>query len=174
MHPPQPGRVPGARRADAGAVRLTGRDITGLIGCAEHYGAPTDLLAAALDVRADRLRAITARWRHAGYAATGTVGPGPAWCWLTPAGMAVTGLAYPASRLALSRLAHIRAVLAVRLWLQVLPVTEDGDQGGAGDADVGVKQSPAAGVANSQPKPTPGDRVDHRTVTRARNEGEQQ
>jgi hypothetical protein len=25
--------------------------------------------------------------------------------------------------------------------------------------------------ANSQPKPTPGDRVDHRTVTRARNEG---
>ena len=66
MHPPQPGRVPGARRADAGAVRLTGRDITGLIVCAEHYGAPCDLLAAALDVRADRLRAITARWRHAG------------------------------------------------------------------------------------------------------------
>jgi hypothetical protein len=34
--------------------------------CAEHYGAPTDLLAAALNVQADRLRAITARWRHAG------------------------------------------------------------------------------------------------------------
>src|SRR5450755_3480220 len=126
MHPPQPGRVPGARRADAGAVRLTGRDITGLIVCAEQYAAPYDLLATALDVRADRLRAITARWRHAGYAATGTVGPGPAWCWLTPAGMAVTGLAYPASRPALSRLAHIRAVLAVRLWLQAGEVYQDG------------------------------------------------
>ena len=54
----------------------------------------------------------------AGYAATGTLGPGPAWCWLTPAGMAVTGLRYPASRPAVSRLAHIRAVLAVRLWLE--------------------------------------------------------
>ncbi len=110
MHPPQPGRVPGARRADAGAVRLTERDITGLIVCAEHYGAPTDLLAAALDVRADRLRGIVARWRHVGYAATGTVGPGPAWCWLTPAGMAGTGLSYPASCPALSGLAYIRAV----------------------------------------------------------------
>jgi len=29
----------------------------------------------------------------------------------------------------------------------VLPVTEHSDEGGAGDADVGVQQSPAAGVA---------------------------
>jgi hypothetical protein len=79
---------------------------------------PYDLLAAALDVRADRLRGIVARWRRAGYAATGTLGPGPAWCWLTHAGMAVTGLGFPASRPALARLAHIRAVLAIRLWLQ--------------------------------------------------------
>ena len=69
-----------ARRADAGSVRLTKRDVTGLILCAEHYGAQYDLLAAALNVRADRLRAIVARWRHAGYAVTGTLTTGPAWC----------------------------------------------------------------------------------------------
>ena len=41
-----------------------------------------------------------------------------AWCWLTRAGLAVTGLRYAPSRPALARLAHIRAVLAVRLSLQ--------------------------------------------------------
>jgi hypothetical protein len=107
-----------ARRADAGAVRLGRRDIDGLILCAEHYGAPYDLLAAALGAQPARLRAITARWRRAGFAATGRLAPGPAWCWLTPAGMTATGLGYPATRPALARLAHIRAVLAARLWLQ--------------------------------------------------------
>ena len=119
--PPAP-----ARRSDAGMVKLTGRDITGLVLCAEHFGAPYDLVAAALGVRMDRLRGIVARWRHAGYAATGTLGPGPAWCWLTGAGMTVTGLRYPASRPAVSRLAHIRAVLAVRLWLEAGEVYQEG------------------------------------------------
>ena len=49
------------------------------------------------------------------------VGPGPAWCWLTPAGMAATGHPWPARPPALARLAHIRAVLAARLWLQAAP-----------------------------------------------------
>ena len=56
--------------------------------------------------------------RFAGYAETGTLGPGPAWCWLTPAGMKATALTHPATRPALGRLARIRAVLAARLWLQ--------------------------------------------------------
>ncbi len=109
------------RRADAGTVRLGQRDIDGLILCAEHGGAPYDLLAAALGVEAARLRAITARWRRAGYAATGRLGPGPAWCWLTPAGMAAAGLGYPAARPPLSRLDHLRAVLAARLWFTASP-----------------------------------------------------
>ena len=127
MPPPQP-PVPSlaGRRADAGTVKLTGRDITGLMLCADHYAAPYDLLAAALDVRGDRLRGIVARWRHIGYAETGTLGPGPAWCWLTPAGMKATGLSYPATRPALGRIAHIRAVLAVRLWLQASEVYTNG------------------------------------------------
>jgi hypothetical protein len=47
------------------------RDIDGLVLCAEHFGAPYDLLAAALMVRPARLRGIVARWRRAGFAATG-------------------------------------------------------------------------------------------------------
>lgn len=107
-----------ARRADAGMVRLSERDIAGLVLCGDMYGAPYDLLAAALGVRDDRLRGIVARWRKAGYAATGRLGPGPAWCWLTRPGLAVTGLRYAPTRPALARLAHIRAVLAIRLSLQ--------------------------------------------------------
>ena len=85
------------------------------------YGAPYDLLAAYLGVQPDRLRGIVARWRRAGYADTGRLGPGPAWCWLTRAGLAATGLAFPATRPALGRLAHLRAVLAARLSLEASP-----------------------------------------------------
>jgi hypothetical protein len=115
-----------ARRSDAGTVRLGRRDIDGLILCAEHHGVPYDLLGAALGAQPARLRAITARWRRAGFAATGRLGPGPAWCWLTPAGMAATGLGYPATRPALARLAHHRAVLAARLWLTAAPAWTQG------------------------------------------------
>ena len=97
-----------ARRADAHAVRLSQRDIDGLLLCGEHYGAPYDLLAAALQVRPDRLAAIVA------------------WCWLTRDGMIATGLGFPATRPALARLAHIRAVLAVRIWLASGQVWRDG------------------------------------------------
>ena len=44
-----------ARRADAGVVQLSQRDIDGLLLCGEHYGAPYDLLAAALGVPPERL-----------------------------------------------------------------------------------------------------------------------
>ena len=47
-----------ARRADAGTVRLSQRDIDGLMLAGEHYGAPYDLLADALRVQPDRLPAI--------------------------------------------------------------------------------------------------------------------
>jgi hypothetical protein len=120
------GATVAARRSDAGTVRLGRRDIDGLILCAEQYGAPYDLLAAVLGAQPARLRGIVARWRRAGFAATGRLGPGPAWCWLTPAGMTAAGLGYPASRPALARLAHIRAVLAARLWFQDAPAWDQG------------------------------------------------
>jgi hypothetical protein len=115
-----------ARRSDAGAIRISQRDIDGLLLCGEHYGAPHDLLAEALLVAPGRVSDIVARWRKAGYAATYRLGPGPAWCWLTRDGMTATGLGFPATRPALGRLAHIRAVLAARLWLARGPVWEQG------------------------------------------------
>jgi hypothetical protein len=115
-----------SRRADAGSVRLGSRDVAGLLLCGDMYGAPYDLLAVFLGVRPDRLRGIVARWRNAGYAATGRLGPGPAWCWLTRGGLAVTGQRYAPSRPELGRLAHIRAVLAVRLSMEDSEAYRDG------------------------------------------------
>lgn len=109
------------RRSDAGLIRLTSRDTTGLCLTAEHYAAPYDLLAAALNTPPARLRAITARWRRAGYARTQILAPGPAWCWLTPAGITACGYPWQPRPPALARLAHIRAVLAARLWLTSAP-----------------------------------------------------
>ena len=117
----------GARRGDTRAVQLSQRDIDGLLLCGEHYGVPYDLLADALRVQSKKqLEKILARWRRAGYVATGRLGPGPGWCWLTRDGMAATGLGFPATRPALARLAHIRAVLAARLWLAAGPAWADG------------------------------------------------
>ena len=107
-----------ARRMDAGTAKITDRDITGLTLCADQYGAPHDLLAAALDVRPERLRGHHRPLAARRYADTGALGKGPAWCWLTPAGMRLLGLPYNAREPSVARLAHIRAVLAVRLWLR--------------------------------------------------------
>jgi hypothetical protein len=38
---------PETRRSDAGQVRLSGVDVSGLVLCAEHYAAQCDVLAAA-------------------------------------------------------------------------------------------------------------------------------
>jgi hypothetical protein len=122
----RPGRG-GARRGGTAAVQLTQRDIDGLLLCGEHYGVPYDLLADALRVPSKKqLEKLLARWRRTGYVATGRLGPGPGWCWLTRDGMAATGLGFPATRPALARLAHIRAVLAARLWLAAGPAWADG------------------------------------------------
>ena len=113
--------APPRRRSDAGRVRLQQRDLDGLLLAADHYAAPYDLLAQALGVTPARVRSLTARWRAAGYAATGTIGPGPAWCWLTREGMTACGHPWPARPPSLSRLAPVRAVLAARLWLESGP-----------------------------------------------------
>jgi hypothetical protein len=114
------------RRVDAGVVQLSQRDIDGLLLCGEHFGAPFDLLATALRVEPERLSALTARWRRAGFAATGRLGPGPKWCWLTRDGMTATGLGFRAGPPALGRLAHVRAILAARLWMEASPAWRGG------------------------------------------------
>jgi hypothetical protein len=142
--------IQGVTRQDAEIVRFTGRDIAGLVLCAEHYAAPYDLLAEALAVSPAGLCAIVARWRSAGCAATGALGPGPQWCWLTPAGMAACGLAYPARPPAPARLAHIRAMLAARLWLESRQAYADGRAWWRGDRTIRAAL-PADTDANAVP-----------------------
>jgi hypothetical protein len=109
---------PNRRRSDAGQIRLQARDVTGLITLAEMYAAPYDLLAARLATPEKLLRSVVGRWRAAGLAATGRLTDGPFWCWLTPAGMRHVGYQWEAARPPLARLAHVRASLAARIWLE--------------------------------------------------------
>src|SRR5499427_2259158 len=85
---------------------------------ADMYGAQLDQVAAVLGVGESRARAITGSWRRARYAQSARLGPGGPWVWLTRAGLAACGLPFPATTPALSRLAHLRAVTAVRLALE--------------------------------------------------------
>jgi hypothetical protein len=97
---------------------LGDRDIGGMLFAAEMYGLPVDLLAVVLNGTLPQARAAVSRWHRLGYAESARLGPGPAWVWLTRAGLAACGLRYAALPPALSRLAHIRAVTAVRLALE--------------------------------------------------------
>ncbi len=113
------------RRGDPGAVGAPGnlaeRDIRGLLFVADMYGVQLDQVAAVLGVGEARTRAVTAAWRGAGYAESARIGPGGPWIWLSRAGLAACGLPFPAVSPALSRLAHLRAVTAVRLALEAAP-----------------------------------------------------
>ena len=101
---------------------VPGRDATdGQLFAAEMYGVQLDHLAAVLGVSETRARAIAGRWRARGHADTARLGPGPPWTWLTRAGLTACGLPYAAAPPALGRLAHIRAVVAVRLALESAP-----------------------------------------------------
>jgi hypothetical protein len=85
------------------------------------YGVQLDHLATVLGVGEPRARAIAARWRDRRYAESARLGPGGPWTWLTRAGLAACGLPYAPAPPALARLAHIRAVVAVRLALESSP-----------------------------------------------------
>ena len=68
----------GAVHERAGArVHLTGRDVRALMWCGEMYGIRADLLAAMLAASGDVVKQLRARWRRAGLAETGRLGPGP-------------------------------------------------------------------------------------------------
>jgi hypothetical protein len=93
----------------------------GLLFTAEMYGVQLDQLAAVLGVGEARARAAAARWRGQQYAESARLGPGGPWTWVTRAGLTACGLPYTAAPPALGRLAHIRAVAAVRLALEAAP-----------------------------------------------------
>jgi len=101
---------------------LTSRDVTGLTFTAEMYGLQLDQLAALLSLTGPQARATVTRWRSRGLAESAPLGPGPPWVWLTRGGLAACGVRYATAPPALARLAHIRAVTAVRLALEALPI----------------------------------------------------
>jgi hypothetical protein len=112
----------GHPEADAGSLSGTGRGLAvrnsaALLFAADMYGVQLDQLSA-LTGGERSARAAAARWRQLGYAETARLGPGPAWLWVTKAGLAACGLKYSPARPALSRLAHIRAVAAARIALE--------------------------------------------------------
>jgi hypothetical protein len=102
-------------RSAANPAPLTQREIDALVLCAEHCGIPYDLLGPILDVPVSRVGRIVGRWCDLGWAAAGRLGDGPDWCWLLPAGMRLIDSPYRAVPPNPARLAHSRAVLAVRL-----------------------------------------------------------
>jgi hypothetical protein len=112
-----PDEAPGA----AAPGHLAERDILGLLFVADMYAVQADQLAAMLGVTEARARAVAADWRRARYAESARIGPGPPWVWLTRAGLKACGLPYTEASPALARLAHLRAVTAVRLALEAAP-----------------------------------------------------
>jgi hypothetical protein len=110
--------APASPATAASPAQLAQRDIAGLLFVADMYGVQLDQLAAVLGTGESRARAVSASWRRAGYAQSARLGPGGPWVWLTRAGLAACGLPFPATTPALSRLAHLRAVTAVRLALE--------------------------------------------------------
>jgi hypothetical protein len=97
------------------------RDVAGLLFTAEMYGVQLDQLAVRLAVSEVRARALAARWREQGYAESARLGPGRPWVWLTRDGLLACGLPYRLAPPALARLAHLRAVTAVRMALESAP-----------------------------------------------------
>jgi len=96
-------------------------DSAGLIFVGEMYGVQLDQLAVVLKMTPRRAANAVARWRAAGKAEAAILSPGPRWVWLTRAGLAICGLTYSSGAPGLSRLAHLRAVTAVRLALTGTP-----------------------------------------------------
>jgi hypothetical protein len=116
--PAAAGHGDGHGRGAAGRTRgLAVRDAGALIFAADMYGLQLDQLAV-LTGGERTARAAAARWRELGYAETARLSTGPAWVWVTRAGLEACGLRYRSAQPALSRLAHIRAVAATRMALE--------------------------------------------------------
>ncbi len=96
---------------------LAVRNPDALIFTADMYAVQLDQLAALLGGERSA-RAAVARWRSLGYAETARLTTGAPWVWVTKAGLAACGRAYTGTRPGLSRLAHIRAVVAARITLE--------------------------------------------------------
>jgi hypothetical protein len=112
--------------AAPGPVAPADQDAVALPFLADMYGLQLDQLTELLGVTSRQSRALVARWASRKLAESGTLSPGPPWVWLTRAGLRAVGARYPAAAPALPRLAHLRAVTAVRLALASVATYRDG------------------------------------------------
>jgi hypothetical protein len=113
-------------RAAPGSVTLTNSDAAALPFLADMYGMQVDQISDLLGLTTRQSRALVARWVSGQLAESGTLSPGPPWVWLTRAGLRAVGARYAASAPALPRLAHLRAVTAIRLALDSAGAYRDG------------------------------------------------
>src|SRR3954462_3468242 len=106
----------GARRADAGLVRATERDLRLLRWVAEQYAVSIPQLARLMGRSEHAARWLRARWQRAGWAQGRTIMVGrPVFVWLTRDGSRVAGPGYKGWEPNAGALAHIEAVNEVRL-----------------------------------------------------------
>jgi hypothetical protein len=109
-----------------GPVTQADQDSAALPFLADMHGLQLDQLTELLGLTSRQSRALVSRWVGQRLAESGTLSPGPPWVWLTRGGLRAVGARYPASPPALSRLAHLRAVTAVRIALESVAVYRDG------------------------------------------------
>ena len=115
-------RSPGrsrARRADAGLIRTTERDLRLLRIVGEQYALSVPQLARLMGRSGHAGRWLRERWQRAGWVDGRALLVGrPPFVWLTRRGLSAAGLGYPVWRPTPGALAHVEAVTDVRLDVQ--------------------------------------------------------
>jgi hypothetical protein len=105
-----------ARRADAGSVRCSARDLELLRVVAEQYAVTLPQLAKMMSCSPHAARWLRSRWERAGWARGRALLVGePVFVWLTRRGQSLAGIDYAVWRPNAGMLAHIAAVTDVRL-----------------------------------------------------------
>lgn len=107
-----------ARRADAGLVRCSARDLELLRIVGEQYALSLPQLARLMDCSLHAARWLRSRWERAGWARGRAMLVGePVFVWLTRRGQRLAGLDYSVWRPNPGALAHIAALTDVRLYV---------------------------------------------------------
>ena len=108
-----------ARRADAGLIRTTERDLRLLRVVGEQYALSVPQLARVMGRSEHAGRWLRERWQRAGWVEGRALIVGrPPFVWLTRRGLSAAGLDYAVWRPTPGALAHVAAVTEVRLDVQ--------------------------------------------------------
>ena len=114
----QPSSRPKRRRADAGSVRCSARDLELLRIVGEQYAISLPQLARLMGRSVHAARWLRSRWEAAGWVRGRALLVGePVFVWLTRRGQQVAGSEFSLWRPNPGALAHIVAVTDVRLWV---------------------------------------------------------